>query len=73
MMVIKHTRVTPNIRDAVGARQDILIWNYGVVTGHVVAVHVRAFGVADLVVEFEVPSPVVVPDVGTRQAWMSGE
>lgn len=63
MMVIKHLKDPPkHVLETVGARQDVLIWDYGLVTGHVVAVQVLPTGGADLVVEFEVPQPVVVPD-----------
>ena len=64
MMVIKHVAAPgPYIRDTVGARQDILVWGYGVSTGHVAAVHVLADGSADLVVEFAAPPVVVVSAV----------
>lgn len=70
MMVIRHLEVAPaHPLDTVGARQDVLIWDYGVITGHVAAVHVLEEGGADLVVEFEVPQPVVVPaDLCERMA-----
>lgn len=74
MMAIQHIEHPPtHVRDAVGARRDVLLWGYGVSTGHVAAVQVLEDGSADLVVEFDVPQAVVVPDVATRQAWMSGE
>lgn len=56
MMVIKRvTHAGEHPGDLVGAREDVLIWDYGVTTGHVAAVHVLQDGAADLVVEFEVP------------------
>ena len=63
MMVIRHVaHPGAHVRDAVGARQDVLVWGYGVSTGHVAAVHVREDGSADIVVEFERPEPIVVSD-----------
>lgn len=63
MMVIKHLPAAPlRVLDAVGGRQDVLIWEYGVVTGHVVAVQMLPTGGADLVVEFEVPQPEIIDD-----------
>jgi hypothetical protein len=63
VMVIKHIpSPPPYVRDSVGARQDVLVWGYGVVTGHVVAVQLLAGGGADLVVEFEVPQPEIIDD-----------
>lgn len=63
MMVIKHVaHPGKHVRDSIGARQDVLIWDYGVATGHVVAVQMLPTGGADLVVEFEVPQPEIVDD-----------
>jgi hypothetical protein len=74
MMAIEHVnRPGPHIRDTVGAARDVLIWGYGTTKGRVAAVQLLTDGSADVVIEWEQPEPVTVPDVGTRQAWMSGE
>lgn len=63
MMAIRHvSKPGPYIRDTVGARQDVLIWDRGVTTGHVAAVHMLTDGSADVVIEFEVPQAEIVPD-----------
>jgi hypothetical protein len=63
MMVIKHIPYpSAHVRDSVGARQSVLVWEYGVVTGHVVAVQVLDGGGADLVIEFVVPQPEIIDD-----------
>lgn len=64
MMVIKHVHPAgPNVRDVVGARQDVLYWGWGVLTGHVAAVQLKDCGGADYVVEFAAPGPPpTVPD-----------
>jgi hypothetical protein len=63
MMAIQRLTHPPShVQDSVGSRRDVLIWGYGVTTGHVVAVQVLDSGAADLVVEFDAPVAVVVPD-----------
>lgn len=50
-------------RDVIGAAQVVLMWPFGTVAGRVAAAQVVLDGAAlDLVVEYEVPAPVVVPD-----------
>jgi anti-sigma factor RsiW len=65
MMVVKRIAATPGMlaMDCVGAAQTILVWDRGVCVGRVAAAQSVLDGHAiDLVVAFEQPAPVEVPE-----------